>query len=142
MILTPTPMISRLLLLFKQLHQQTYQFFLEQKPQNFISKNHKFTSNFSYRFHHSLNHLYTIGLVRNYDPFKQNYTLAPYHDPTHPLFVPQEALNLNYDYLLPTHVPTSVANFFPKLNNVVGTPLDGQSRSFYTSLVHKQYYIE
>ena len=56
----------------KKLHHQTYQFFLEQKhPQNFIFQNHKFTSPFSYHSHYSLNHLFTIGTIRNYDPVKQ-----------------------------------------------------------------------
>ena len=55
----------------KKLHHQTYQLFLEQKhPQNFIFQNHKFTSPFSYRSHYSLNHLFTIGTIRNYDPVK------------------------------------------------------------------------
>ena len=88
----------------KNLHHQTYQFFLEQKhTQNLIFQNHKFTSSFSYQSHYSLNHLFTIGTIRNYDPVKQQYILTNYHDPTRPLFVPQEAFNLIDDLLLPTH---------------------------------------
>ena len=93
----------------KKLHHQTYQLFLEQKhPQNFIFQNHKFTSPFSYHTHYSLNHLFTIGTIRNYDPVKQYYILTTYHDPTRLSFVPQEALNVNDDFLLPTHIPTAV----------------------------------
>ena len=124
----------------KKLHHQTYQLFLEQKhPQNFIFQNHKFTSPFSYHSHYSLNHLFTIGTIRNYDPVKQYFILSSYHDPTRPLFVPQEALNVNDDFLLPTHIPNAVPNFFPKMNKLVETPLDDHSRSLYTALVHKHY---
>ena len=67
----------------KKLHHQTYQPFLEQKhPQNFIFQNHKFTSPFSYHSHYSLNRLFTIGTIRNYDPVKQYFILSSYHDPT------------------------------------------------------------
>ena len=124
----------------KKLHHQTYQLFLEQKhTQNFIFQNHQFTSPFSYHSHYSLNHLFTIGTIRNYDPVKQYYILTSYHDPTRPLFVPQEALNLNDDYLLPTHIPTAVPDLFPKRNKLVVTPLDGHFRTLYTALVHKHY---
>ena len=58
----------------KKLHHQTYHLFLEQKhPQNFIFQNHKFTSPFSYHSHSSLNHLFTVGTIRNYDPVKQYF---------------------------------------------------------------------
>ena len=124
----------------KKLHHQTYQLFLEQKhPQNFIFQNHKFTSPFSYHSHYSLNPLFTVGTIRNYDPVKQYFILPSYHDPTRPLFVPQEALNVNDDFLLPTHIPTAVPNFFPKMNKLVETPLDDHSRSLYTALIHKHY---
>ena len=90
--ITTTPFV-------KKLHHQTYQLFLEQKhPQNFIFQNHKFTSPLSYHSHYSLNHLFTIGTIRNYDSVKQYFILSSYHDPTRPLFVPQEEL------LLPTHI--------------------------------------
>ena len=121
----------------KKLHHQTYQLFLEQKhPQNFIFQNHKVTSPFSYHSHYSLNHLFTIGTIRNYDPVKQYFLLSSYHDPTRPLFVPQEALNVNDDFLLPNHIPNAVPNFFPKMNKLVETPLDDHSRSLYIALVH------
>ena len=124
----------------KKLHHQTYQLFLEHKHlQNFIFQNHKFTSSFSYHSHYSLNHLFTIGTIRNYDPVKQYFVLSSYHDPTRPLFVPQEALNVNDDFLLPTHIPNAVQNFFPKMTKLVETPLDDHSRSLYTALVHKHY---
>ena len=117
----------------KKLHHQTYQLFLEQKhPQNFIFQNHKFTSLFSYHSHYSSNHLF-------YDPVKQYFILSSYHVPTRPLFVPQEALNVNDDFLLPTHIPNAVPNFFPKMNKLVETPLDDHSRSLYTALIHKHY---
>ena len=35
-------------------------------------------------------------------------------------------------------IPTSVANFSPRMNDLVETPLDDHSRSLYTSLVYKQ----
>ena len=89
-----------------------------------------FASPFSYHSHSSLNHLFTIGTIRNYDPGKQYYILNSYHDPTRPLFVPQEALNLNDDFLLPTHIPTAVPNFFQKMNKLVETPLDDYPRFF------------
>ena len=115
----------------KKPHHQTYQLSLEKKhPQNFIIQNHKYISPFSYHSHHSLNHHYTTDTIRNYDPVKQNFVLTSYHDPIRPLFVPQEAFNLNDDFLLPTHVPTSVANFFPKTNKVVETPLNDHADSF------------
>ena len=124
----------------KKLHHQTYQLFLEQKhPQNFIFQNHKFTSPFSYHSHYSLNHLFTIGTIRNHDPVKQNFILSSYHDPTRPLFVLQEALKVNDDFLLPTHIPNAVPNFFPKMNKLLETPLDDHSRSLYTALIHKHY---
>ena len=86
-----------------------------------------------------MNHLFIIGTIRNYDPVKQYFILSSYHDPTRPLFVPQEALNVNDDFLLPTHIPNAVSNFFPKMNKLVETPLDDHSRSLYTALVHKHY---
>ena len=55
------------------------------------------------------------------------------------MFVPQEALNVNDDFFLPTHIPNAVPNFFPKMNKLVETPLDDHSRSLYTALVHKHY---
>ena len=55
------------------------------------------------------------------------------------MFVPQEALNVNDDFLLPTHIPNAVPNFFPKMNKLVETPLDDHSRSLYTALIHKHY---
>ena len=55
------------------------------------------------------------------------------------MFVPQEALNVNDDFLLPTHIPNAVSNFFPKMNKLVETPLDDHSRSLYTALIHKHY---
>ena len=70
---------------------------------------------------------------------KQYFILSSYHDPTRPLFVPQEALNVNDDFLLPTHIPNAVPNFFPKMNKLVETPLDDHSRSLYTTLIHKHY---
>ena len=59
-----------------------------------------------------MNHLFTIGTIRKYDPVEQFYILTTYHDPTRPLFVSPEALNVNDDFLLPTHIPTAVPNFF------------------------------
>ena len=124
----------------KKLHHQTYQLFLEQKhPQNFIFQNHKFTSPFSYHSHYPLNHLFTIGTIRNYDLVKQYFLLSSYHDPTRPLVVPQKALNVNDDFLLPNYIPNDVPNFFPKMNKLVETPLDDHSHSLYTALVHKHY---
>ena len=99
----------------KKHHHQTYQLFLEQKhPQNFIFQNHKFASPFSYYFPYSLNHLFTIGTIRNYDPVKQYYILTTYHNSIRPLFVPQEALDVNDDFLLPTHIPAAVIIFSQK----------------------------
>ena len=92
-----------------------------------------------YHSHYSLNQLFHIDTIRNYDPVKQYYILTTYHDPTRPLIVPQEALNVNNDFLLPTHIPTDVPNFFPKMNKLVETPLDDNSGSLYTALVHKHY---
>ena len=104
----------------KKLHHQTYQLFSEQKhPQNFIFQNHTFTSPFSYHNHYALNHHYTIGTIRNYDPVKQYYILTTYHDPTRLIFVPLEALNVSDEFLLLTHIPTAVPNFFPKMNKLV-----------------------
>ena len=82
-----------------------------------------------YISHYSLNHLFTIGKIRNYDPPKQYYILSPYHDPTRPLSVLPKALNLNDDFLLPTHIPTNVPKFFPKMTKLVETALDDHSRS-------------
>ena len=48
---------------------------------------------------------------------------------------------MNDDFLLPTHVPTSVANFFPKMNKIVDASLDDHSRYSSTSLAHKYYSI-
>ena len=97
----------------------------------FIFQNHKFTSPFSYHSHYSSNHPYTIGTIRKYEPVKQYYN-ASYQDLTGLIFVPQETPNLTNDFLLPTHVQTSVANFFLKMNKLVETPLDDHSRSLYT----------
>ena len=112
---------------------------MKKHPQNFIFQNHKFTSPLSYHSHYSLNHLFTIGTIRNYDPVKQYYILTSYQDLTRPLFVPPEALNLYDDFLLPKHIPTAGPNFFPKMNKLVETPLDDHSHSLYTALVHKHY---
>ena len=88
-----------------------------------------------------MNHLHNTGTTRTYDPVKQYYNLAPYHDPTRPVFVPRESRNLNGDFLLTTHIPTNVANFFPKVTKLVETPLDDQSHSPYASLVLEHYFI-
>ena len=128
-------MISLLLLLVKKLYHQTYYFFREQKhPQNFIFQKHKCTSPFTYHSHYSSNHLYTIGTISNYDPAKQYYFLPTNHEPTRPLFVPQEALNVNGDFLLPTHVPTKVTNFFPKMNKLVENSFNDQMVTIALSL--------
>ena len=132
MILTRTIMILQLLLPVKKLHPDSITFFAQKHPQNFIFLNHKFTSPFSYYSHFSLYHLYIIGTICKYDPVKQYYFLSSYHDPNRPLFLPQETLNLNDDFLLPTHVPNSVENFFPKMNNLVETSLDDHSVTLYT----------
>ena len=83
-----------------------------------IFQNHNFASHFSYHAHCSQTHLYTFGTFRKYDPTKQSYLLPPYNDPTRPLFVPHESLNPNDDFLLPTQIHTSVANFFQKRTNL------------------------
>ena len=140
LIVTQTPIILLLLFLKKKLYHQTYKLFLEQKHhRNSFFQNHKFTSPLSSNSHYSLNHLYTIGEVSNYDPVKQYYILIQCHDPNRPLFVPQEVLNGNDVFLLPTHAANSSANFFPKLNEFV--EIDDHSRSLYTSLLHKHYSI-
>ena len=106
--ITTTPSVEKL-------HHQTYQLFVEQKhPQNFDFQNHKITSPFSYHSHYSLHHLVTIGTIRNYDPVKRYYILSTYYDPTRPLIVPRETLNVNDGFLLPTLFPTAVPNFFSK----------------------------
>ena len=132
-------MVSPQLLLLKNFTIRLFLFLEKKHPQNFIFQNHKFTSPISYHSHYSLNHLFTIGTIRNYDPVKQCFILSSYHDPTRPLFVPQEALNVNDDFLLPTHIPNAVPNFFPKMNKLMETPLDDHSRSLYTALIHKHY---
>ena len=81
---------------------------------NFNFPEPHFKKLFTYHSLDSLNHLYIVSLIRNYDPVKQVYNLVPSHNPTRPLFVPQEALNLNDEYLLPTHVPNILVKFFPK----------------------------
>ena len=53
-------------------------------PQTF-SKKYKFTSLYCYQAHYSLNHLFIIGTIPNYDPGKQYYTLRPYLDTVRPL---------------------------------------------------------
>ena len=55
------------------------------------------------------------------------------------LYLFQEALNVNDDFQLPTHIPTAVPNFFPKMNKLVETPLYDHSRSLYTALLHEHY---
>ena len=139
MMLTPTTNDNTTAFSDTKLHHQRYQLFLEQKhPQSFIFQNDKFISPFPpTTTHYSLNHLYAVGIIRKYDSVKQYYILAPHHDPTRPLFVPQKALNLNDDFLLPTRVP----NFFPKMITLVETPLDDLSSSLHTSLIRNHYSI-
>ena len=79
-----------------------------------------------------LNQLYIIGINRDYDNVKQYYIIDSYHDPTRPLFVPQEALSLDDDFLLRTQNPNSVANCFPRMNELVETPFYDPSRSVST----------
>ena len=114
MVLTLITTISPLLLSLKSFTTKPITFSLKKHPQNFIFQNHRFTFPFSHHAHYSVNHFFAIGTIRNYDPVKQYYTLSPYNDPTRPRFVSQEALNLNNDFLLPTHIPTNVPNFIPK----------------------------
>ena len=128
MILTLTPLILLLLLLIKKLHRQFHQLFLEKNTQN--NKNFTFS-------HYSLNHIYSIGTTRNIRTRLNKITSSLQIMTLHAFFVPQEALNLNDDFLSPTKVPTSVANFFPKQNKLVETTLDNHSRSLYTCLVQK-----
>ena len=45
--------------------------------------------------------------------------LATYRDPTRPLLVPHEALNLNDDFLLEHHIPTKEPNFFPRIGKII-----------------------
>ena len=56
-------------------------------------------------------------------------------------FVPQEALNINDGFVLPTHVANSVAKFFSMMNILVETPPNDHSLSLYTSLVLERYSI-
>ena len=79
---------------------------------------HKFISYFSFHAHCSLTHLYTFGSFRKYDLTRQTYLLSPYNDPTRPLFYPQESLNPNDDFILPTQIHTTVANYLQKRTNV------------------------
>ena len=65
----------------------------------------------------------------------QFFELSPNDDPTRPLFVPQDTIDL-YDHL-PNQNPTSVANFFPQKNKLLQSLLDDSSRSLYTSLIHR-----
>ena len=67
-------------------------------------------------------------MTRYYDPVKQYYILAPYHDPTRPLLVPR---NVNDDFSIPTLTPNSVPNFFPKMNKLIEIPLDDLSLSLH-----------
>ena len=132
-------MISPPLLLLKNFTTKPIISFLNKNILRIFFKIHKLTSPFSYHSQYSLNHLFTICTIRNYDPVKQYYILTSYHDPTRPLVVPQQSFNSNDDFLLPTHIPTTVPNVFPKMNKLVETPLDYHSRSLYTALVHKHY---
>ena len=100
MILALTPRILLLLLLLQNsITKQTYLLLEQKNPQNFSFQINKITSPFSYHSHYSLNPLYTVDIIRTFDPVKQYYILAPFHSPTCPIFVRQEALNLNDDFL-------------------------------------------
>ena len=116
----------------------------KKKRSQFFFQNHKVTSPFSYQSHYSFKHLFTIGTLRNYDPVKQYYILITYHDPTRPLFVPQETLIINEDFLLPyifySHIFLVLFLTFPqKMNKLVESPIEDHSRSLYTALAHKHY---
>ena len=85
--------------------------------------------------------MYAIGTTLNFDAIKQYYIPSPYHDPTRPLICPQDPFNLAMIILLPTQFP----NFFPKMNKLVETPLDGAHYRFHlfitTTPLHKLNFI-
>ena len=86
MIFTLKPTILPLLL-SKNFTIKPINLFLNKTPPECHISNHKITFLFAY---YSLNHFFTVGTIRNYDPIKQNYMLSPYHVPIRPLFVPKE----------------------------------------------------
>ena len=98
----------------KRIHHRTYQTFLQLKtPLNFIFKNQKFTSPFTFLGHYHLDHHATVGTLRNYHPQKQVFLFTPYKDLTQPLIVPQEHLILNDDYLIHAKIPSGVQEISP-----------------------------
>ena len=75
-------------------------------------------------------------MIRN--PVKQYYILAPYHDTTRPLFVPQEAPALDDDFLRPNHILIVLLTSSQKRTNSLKlqlmTPLDLSTLHLYKNI--------
>ena len=124
----------------KRLHHRTYQTFFQLKtPQNLIFQNHKFTSPFTFLGPYYLEHNFTIGTIRNYDPLKQAFLFLPYKNPNRPLIILQEDLILSDDYLTPANMPTHVQELSPYFQKILSSPLTDNERSYYHTLVQKRY---
>ena len=117
--ITTILMISLPLLLSKNYTIILTNSFLKKARSNFYLSKLQNHFTFLLPLYYPLSHLYTIGIIRNYDPIKQNYIFAPYHDPTFSLFVPQENVDISDVFLVPTHIPNSVADFLPKRINLL-----------------------
>ena len=97
MILTLKPTISPLLLPSKSFTTKPINLFLNKNTPKISYSKITNSPPHSLPFSVSLNHLYIFGTICNYGPVKQCYIFSPYHEPTRPLFVPREALNLKDD---------------------------------------------
>ena len=113
-------------------HHKIYSDFLNEKETSelqFIYMNRRFSAPLSYHSNYIVNPEYTVGTIRNYDPIKKYYILASYKHPDRPCFVPQEALTVTNDYMIPNTVPQKVHKFFPNTLPFLLKPLDSYEQT-------------
>ena len=92
------------------------------------------TSPFSLHLFYNLIPSFTIASLRNYDPSKQYFLLAPKKFLVRPLIIPQEFLlsteSVNID---PDCIPSKVSQPYRQLSNVSDHPLNNKALKIYNA---------
>ena len=97
---------------------------------NFIFQNGTFTSPFSLHLFYNFKTAYTIGWLRNYDPFKQHHLFTPQKVPERTLIIPQECLiSTDSAHIDPDCIPSTVSQQNPHSSKVFDHPLNDKAKN-------------
>ena len=81
------------------------------------------------------------GKLRNDDPSKKSFLFLPNENPKRSIIVTQENLILNDDSLLQEHIPQSISNPIPPIQNIASQPLGDFEKSYYYAIAKKDILI-